>query len=225
MPEGKTKGGDLGDSPTLETVPGSKSAQHTVPEDLGLDETAVALSAPTNQGIGAESGNVDQGFDATLLPNDSSDAVKRYQLIYGNEHRVTANAQAWLCNYQRRAKQYSAARGSCTKALAVLDPDAPDPRDLALVLTYAAWLDLQEGKKGQALERAQRAWRLRLEHTSLPSSEGQTRFVLGLALQAAGQPEDARKHVEAAKRTIAEGEPGTMQDIPEIDAFLASSAL
>jgi serine/threonine-protein kinase len=153
-----------------------------------------------------------------------ADAVNRYQLILGEEHRATAGAHATLCDYQRRAKQYRAARGSCTKALAVLDPDAPDPRELALGLTLAAWLDLQEGKKDEALRRAERAYLLRQEHKSLPSTEGQTRFVLGMALHAQGKREEARRHVEAARQTIADGEPGTLQDLPAIDAFLEASA-
>ena len=152
------------------------------------------------------------------------EATQRFQLIYGDAHRTTAGSKSGLCDYLRRAKQYSKARVACTAALKVLDPDAPDPRDLAKALTVTAWLDVEEGKKQIALERAERAWALRLEHTSKESFTGQTRFVLAMALHLNGKVEEAREHAERAKRTIESGEPGARMDVPALVAFLTRTA-
>jgi tetratricopeptide (TPR) repeat protein len=153
-----------------------------------------------------------------------AEVVQRYQLRNGDDHLTTGQAHTHLCNYLRRDKKLDRARLSCEKALAILDPEAPDQRDLALALTHTAWLDLDQGAPDRALERAQRAWALRQEYPGLLHEEGQTRFVLGLALHAQGQTKEAREHAEAAKIAIEAGEPGSRYDLPQLEAFLLATA-
>jgi serine/threonine protein kinase/tetratricopeptide (TPR) repeat protein len=153
-----------------------------------------------------------------------TDVVKRYQLRNGDEHVVTGQAHSELCNYLRRGKKLKQARESCNEALGILDPDAPDQRDLALALTYAAWIDVDKGESENALARAQKAWGLRQEHPGLAHEEGQTRFVLALALHLQGKTEEAREHASAAKSALEVGEPGSRYDLPQIEAFLLATA-
>ena len=120
-------------------------------------------------------------------------------------------------------KKISKARKSCDKALEILDPDAADQRDLAQALTHSAWLDLDQGQNDSALERAQRAWKLRQEYPSQKHAEGRARFVLGLALHAKGRTAEGRQEAIAAKQAIEAGEPGSRYDLEQIDAFLAAT--
>jgi tetratricopeptide (TPR) repeat protein len=153
-----------------------------------------------------------------------SEVVKRYRLMGDNEQPSTGVAQAELCDYLRRAKQFGKAKAACSSALKILDPDAPDPRELALALTLNAWVELLDGNKALALAQAERAWKLRQEHPGEANFAGQTRYLLALALHAVGRTEEAREHAEEAKRLILSGDPGVQYDLPDIEAFVASTA-
>jgi len=147
-------------------------------------------------------------------------ALVRYEAIHGADHELTGNVRAATCDVLMRLRRYRAAEIECERAVVTLE-EAPDQRNLAWALTYAGKLDVLRGRAGVAVERLDKALRIRERVPGAPVYLAETQFTLALALDAAkADPARALELARMARQTIAGLPPGDREWLPEIEAWL-----
>jgi tetratricopeptide (TPR) repeat protein len=195
-------------------------------EALALVEKAVGSRsvelAPIHRDVG-RSFAAQGDFDAAIASHE-----RAYGLVYDamGEHPKVARALFELGQTRLRAGRRDAARADYEKALAIWEKSrGKDHPDLAFALTHLALLDLEEEKPGPAIERLERALKVRGRKSLEPMLLADTQFALARALHMSGEDEArARELANKAREGYAAAGSKGEASVTAVDDWLRTAA-
>ena len=203
-----------------------EGARRRYHEALALVEKAVGSRsvdlAPIHRDIG-RSFAAEGDFDAAIASHE-----RAYGLLLDamGEHPKVARALFELGQTRLRAGRRDAARADYEKALRIWEHSrGKDHPDLAFALTHLALLDLDEDKPGPAIERLERALKVRGRKSLEPMLLADTQFALARALHMSGEDEArARELANKAREGYAAAGSKGKASVTAVDDWLERTA-
>lgn len=195
-------------------------------EAIALVERAVGSRSPSLAPLHRDMGRsyaAEDNFDAAIASHE-----RAYGLLVDamGEHPKVARALFELGQTRLRAGRRDAARSDYEKALRIWEHSrGKDHPDLAFALTHLALLDLDEDKPKPAIERLERALKVRGRKSLEPMLLADTQFALARALQMSGEDEArARELANKAKEGYAAAGSRGADSLSAVDTWLEDTA-